>query len=54
MQGIYWEHEEYDPAGTLVARYQSFDETNAAGERRSGWRKLDAGGRLVTTGPDLG
>ncbi len=31
VQGIYWEHEEYDPAGTLVARYQSFDETNAAG-----------------------
>ncbi len=52
--GIYWEHEEYDEAGRLAARYESCDEMTAAGERRSGWRKHDPAGRLVASGDDLG
>jgi hypothetical protein len=36
----YWTHEEYDLTGCLVARYESFEEVDAAGETRSGWCKL--------------
>jgi hypothetical protein len=46
-----WDHEEYDALGRLVARYQSFDESDArTGARRSGWRKYDLVGRLVAEG----
>ncbi len=48
VSGVYWENEEYDASGQLVARYESFRETTAEGERRSGWRKFDSIGRLVT------
>jgi hypothetical protein len=37
----YWTHEEYDPLGRLVACYDNFEEVDAAGRTRSGWRKLD-------------
>ncbi len=40
--GIYWAHEEYDPGGHLVARYESFEELTSQGERRSGWQKFDS------------
>jgi hypothetical protein len=43
----YWLHQKYDPAGRLVARYESFDELNTGGERRSGWSKFDHTGHLV-------
>jgi hypothetical protein len=47
VRGVYWEHEEYNLAGFLVARYESFDEIPEAAPRRSGWRKFDAEGRLL-------
>jgi hypothetical protein len=46
----YWDHEEYDTSGCLIARYRSFEETSAQGVRHSGWRKFDGAGRLVTEG----
>jgi hypothetical protein len=48
--GVYWEHEEYDPKGALIARYESFSESDHAGVRRSGWRKYDPTGRLIVEG----
>jgi len=46
--GNYWEHEEYDGRGRLVARYESFNEWEPlSGRTRSGWRKYDAKGRLL-------
>jgi hypothetical protein len=51
LAGTFWDHEEYDAGGRLIARYESFEETNACGEyRRSGWRKYDLFGRLVAEG----
>lgn len=51
VAGTFWDHEEYDGLGRLVARYQSFDERDPqSGMRRSGWRKYDLLGRLVTEG----
>lgn len=49
---ISWEHEEYDASGARIARYESFEETTAAG-RRSGWRKYDPAGRLLASGQGL-
>ena len=48
--GVYWEHEEYDPKGALIARYESFSESDHAGVRRSGWRKYDPAGWLIEEG----
>ena len=51
LSGTFWDHEEYDAAGRLVARYQSFEERDPhGGNRRSGWRKYDTIGRLVAEG----
>ena len=51
VAGTFWDHEEYDGLGRLVARYQSFDERDPqSGMRRSGWRKYDLLGRLVAEG----
>jgi hypothetical protein len=47
VRGVYWEHEEYNPAGFLVARYESYEEIAEAAPRRSGWRKFDPEGRLL-------
>ena len=52
--GVYWEHEEYDPRGMQIARYESFVESDQAGVRRSGWRKYDATGRLIEEDEWLG
>ena len=47
----YWEHEEYDGDGLLVARYESFQEVEACtGAVRSGWTKYDADGWVVDEG----
>ncbi len=54
VPGVYWGHEEYCSAGRLLARYESFEEISAIGERRCGWRKFDTAGRLLCTGDDLG
>ncbi len=50
----YWEHEEYDALGRLIARYQSFAEsTPKIGIPRSGWRKYDDGGSVIDQGAGL-
>ena len=49
--GTFWEHEEYDALGRLVARYESFEERDSrTGTRCSGWRRYDVFGRLVAEG----
>lgn len=41
----FWEHEEYDPAGCLLARYESYEEIGPEGPRHGCWRKFDRSGR---------
>jgi hypothetical protein len=53
VRGVYWVHAEYDRAGFLVARYESYDEIADAAPRRSGWRKFDPDGRLLARGAFL-
>ena len=49
--GTFWDHEEYDEKGLLIARYKSFAETGPrSNDRRSGWEKYDLFGRLITKG----
>jgi hypothetical protein len=50
FKAVYWDHEEYDTAGQLVARYECFDESAPNGEHLFGWRKYDEGGCLVQEG----
>jgi hypothetical protein len=51
LHGTFWNHEEYDADGRLVARYESFQEFDAAaGTSRSGWVKYDADGWVVDEG----
>jgi hypothetical protein len=51
VRGTFWEHEEHDPQGRLVARYESFEEVDAeTGAVRSGWVKYDADGWIVDEG----
>ncbi|MEH3148394.1 MAG: hypothetical protein PGN34_24410 [Methylobacterium frigidaeris] len=45
--GVRWFHDEFDGAGALAARYETYDETDEAGRSRCGWRKLDAAGRVT-------
>jgi hypothetical protein len=48
MPATYWEHEEYDARGRLIARYESYIESRPSeGEARSGWRKYSAAGHLI-------
>jgi hypothetical protein len=47
VSAVYWEHEEYDTTGRLIARYKSFEEVSPAGAQRCGWCKYDGNGRLV-------
>ncbi len=47
LDGVCWYHDEFDATGALVARYETYDETDEAGKERCGWRRYDAGGRLV-------
>ncbi|WP_245291010.1 hypothetical protein [Methylobacterium aquaticum] len=47
LDGVRWYHDEFDAAGILVARYETYDETDEAGQGRCGWRRYDAAGRLV-------
>jgi hypothetical protein len=44
---VFWEHDEYDASGRLVARYKSFQLVTATGEERSGWQKFDPNGQLL-------
>ena len=50
VSGTYWEHEEYDAGGRLVARFESFVEAGPDGHRESGWSKYDPSERLVGSG----
>ena len=47
VSAVYWEHEEYDTAGQLIARYKSFEEISPAGVQQCGWCKYDGHGRLL-------
>ncbi len=49
----FWEHEEYDPGGRLLARYESYEELTPAGARHGCWRKFDRSGRVVRVGGRL-
>ena len=49
--GTYWDHEEYDSGGRLIARFESFTEVGPDGRRESGWRKYDPLGQLAGRGP---
>ena len=45
-----WGHEEYDTTGQLVARYESLEETGAAGEQISRWRRFNPQGEVTAEG----
>ena len=47
IKGTYWDHDEYDATGHLVARYHSFVELGENGEYCCGWRKYNRAGTLV-------
>jgi hypothetical protein len=47
FSAVYWEHEEYDTTGRLIARYKSFEEVSPAGVQQCGWCKYDGNGRLL-------
>ena len=47
VSAVYWEHEEYDTTGRLIARYKSFEEISPAGVQQCGWCKYDGNGRLL-------
>ncbi len=49
----FWEHEEYDPSGCLLARYESYEEISPEGPRHGCWRKFDSSGQLVRVGGRL-
>ena len=53
VSAVYWEHEEYDTTGRLIARYKSFEEVSPAGVQQCGWYKYDANGRLVAKAGSL-
>jgi hypothetical protein len=53
ISAVFWEHDEYDPQGRLVARYCSFEQVNASGDRQRGWRRFDSHGHLVSEDDDL-
>jgi hypothetical protein len=49
-----WDHEEFDHRGRLVARYETFIETDPVmGTVRSGWYRYDADGFLADWEEDL-
>ncbi len=47
ISGTTWEHEQYDTAGQLVARFESFEETGPTGQQVSGWRQFSPQGELI-------
>jgi hypothetical protein len=47
VRASYWDHEEYDVHGRLIARYHTFRELSEAGEGCCGWRKYDSNGQMV-------
>jgi hypothetical protein len=54
VDATFWAHEEYDASGRLVARYESFRESDVrTGALRSGWRKYAPTGVLLETSEAL-
>ena len=53
ISAVFWQHDEYDAQGRLVAHYFSFEQVNDLGERQRGWRKFDSHGHLVSEHDDL-
>ena len=53
FSAVFWEHDEYDSQGRLLAHYFSFEQVNDLGERQTGWRKFDSHGHLVSEDDDL-
>ena len=53
ISAVFWEHNEYDAQGRLVAHYRSFEQVSASGERQRGWRRFDSHGGLVNEDDDL-
>jgi YD repeat-containing protein len=53
VSAVYWEHEEYDASGRLIAWYKSFEEVSPAGIQQRGWCKYDGAGRLVAEADSL-
>jgi hypothetical protein len=53
MSAVFWEHDEYDAQGRLVAHYRSFEQVNASGERQRRWCRFDSHGHLVSEDHDL-
>jgi hypothetical protein len=53
ISAVFWEHDEFDAQGRLVARYRSFEQVSASGERQRGWRRFDSHGQLVSEDNDL-
>lgn len=49
----FWEHDEYDAIGQLVARYKCFQKVNAEGKRQSGWQKFSRDGELICEARDF-
>jgi hypothetical protein len=47
VSGVYWEHEEYDGLGRLIARYHCFKEVDGSGAQRCGWCQYDVQVRPV-------
>ena len=53
VSAVYWEHEEYDTTGRLIARYKTFEEISRAGTQQRGWCKYDGNGHLVAEADSL-
>jgi hypothetical protein len=48
FRGEYWVHEEFDENGNLVARYESFSESDPqTGSAQNGWCRYAGDGRLL-------
>src|SRR5829696_2430049 len=50
---VFWEHDEYDASGRLIACYKSFHLVTAVGEQRSGWQKFGREGQLLAENETL-
>jgi hypothetical protein len=54
LSAIFWEHDEFDMQGRLVARYRSFEHVmNPEGETQRGWRRFDCHGHMMSEEDDL-
>ena len=53
LSAIFWEHDEYDSLGCLVARYRSFEQIDATGRTQRGWRRFDGDGHMMSEENDL-